>query len=141
MMESLKTGKTSGNRYTVFSLWDTYRNVSQLMTLLFPERQVEIIRTMVDMYKESGWLPKWELFGRETLTMEGDPSIPYIVDAWMRGIRDFDVETAYQAMRKGATTPGEFNLMRPDANDYFTKGYVPLREKFDNSVSHALGIT
>ena len=138
MMESLKTGKTSGNRYTVFSLWDTYRNVSQLMTLLFPERQVEIIRTMVDMYKESGWLPKWELFGRETLTMEGDPSIPYIVDAWMRGIRDFDVEIAYQAMRKGATTPGEFNLMRPDANDYFTKGYVPLREKFDNSVSHAL---
>lgn len=138
MMESLKTGKTSGNRYTVFSLWDTYRNVSQLMTLLYPERQVEIIRTMVDMYKESGWLPKWELFGRETLTMEGDPSIPYIVDAWMRGIRDFDVETAYQAMRKGATTPGEFNLMRPDANDYFTKGYVPLREKFDNSVSHAL---
>lgn len=138
MMESLKTGKSSGNRYTVFSLWDTYRNVSQLMTLLFPERQVEIIRTMVDMYKESGWLPKWELFGRETLTMEGDPSIPYIVDAWMRGIRDFDVETAYQAMRKGATTPGEFNLMRPDANDYFTKGYVPLREKFDNSVSHAL---
>ena len=138
MMESLKTGKTSGNRYTVFSLWDTYRNVSQLMTLLFPERQVEIIRTMVDMYKESGWLPKWELFGRETLTMEGDPSIPYIVDAWLRGIRDFDVETAYQAMRKGATTPGEFNLMRPDANDYFTKGYVPLREKFDNSVSHAL---
>ena len=138
MMESLKTGKTSGNRYTVFSLWDTYRNVSQLMTLLFPERQVEIIRTMVDMYKESGWLPKWELFGRETLTMEGDPSIPYIVDAWMRGIRDFDVETAYQAMRKGATTRGEFNLMRPDANDYFTKGYVPLREKFDNSVSHAL---
>ncbi|MFV0270686.1 MAG: GH92 family glycosyl hydrolase [Macellibacteroides fermentans] len=138
MMESLKTGKTSGNRYTVFSLWDTYRNVSQLMTLLFPERQVEIIRTMVDMYKESGWLPKWELFGRETLTMEGDPSIPYIVDAWMRGIRDFDVETAYQAMRKGATTPGEFNLMRPDANDYFSKGYVPLREKFDNSVSHAL---
>ncbi|OCW92969.1 alpha-mannosidase [Macellibacteroides sp. HH-ZS] len=138
MMESLKTGKTSGNRYTVFSLWDTYRNVSQLMTLLFPERQVEIIRTMIDMYKESGWLPKWELFGRETLTMEGDPSIPYIVDAWMRGIRDFDVETAYQAMRKGATTPGEFNLMRPDANDYFTRGYVPLREKFDNSVSHAL---
>ena len=76
------------------------------MTLLFPERQLDIIRTMVDMYKESGWLPKWELYGRETLTMEGDPSIPYIVDAWMRGLRDFDVETAYEAMRKGATTPG-----------------------------------
>ncbi|WP_455639670.1 GH92 family glycosyl hydrolase [Parabacteroides sp.] len=138
MMESLKVGHTTGNRYTVFSLWDTYRNVSTLMTLLFPERQLDIIRTMIDMYKESGWLPKWELYGRETLTMEGDPSIPYIVDAYMRGLRDFDVETAYEAMRKGATTPGEFNLLRPDNNDYMSKGYVPLREQYDNSVSHAL---
>lgn len=137
-MESLKTMKTSGNRYTVFSLWDTYRNVHQLLSLVYPERQIEMVHTMIDMYKESGWLPKWELFGRETLTMEGDPSIPVIVDTWFRGLRDFDVETAYEAMKKGATTPGEFNLMRPDANDYFTKGYVPLREQFDNSVSHAL---
>lgn len=138
MMESLKVGHTTGNRYTVFSLWDTYRNVSTLMTLLYPELQQDIIRSMVDMYKESGWLPKWELYGRETLTMEGDPSIPYIVDAWMRGLRDFDVEAAYAGMRKGATTPGEFNLLRPDANDYFSKGYVALREQYDNSVSHAL---
>ena len=56
----------------------------------------------------------------------------------MRGLRDFDEQTAYEAMRKGATTPGEFNLLRPDANDYFSKGYVPLREQYDNSVSHAL---
>lgn len=137
-MESLKTMKTNGNRYTVFSLWDTYRNVHQLLSLVYPERQIEMVRTMIDMYKESGWLPKWELFGRETFTMEGDPSIPVIVDTYFRGLRDFDVETAYEAMKKGATTPGEFNLMRPDANDYFTKGYVPLREQFDNSVSHAL---
>ena len=121
MMESLKVGHTTGNRYTVFSLWDTYRNVSTLMTLLYPERQLDIIRTMLDMYRENGWLPKWELYGRETFTMEGDPSIPYIVDAWMRGLRDFDEQTAYEAMRKGATTPGEFNLLRPDANDYFTR--------------------
>ena len=138
MMESLKVGHTTGNRYTVFSLWDTYRNVSTLMTLLYPERQLDIIRTMLDMYRENGWLPKWELYGRETFTMEGDPSIPYIVDAWMRGLRDFDEQTAYEAMRKGATTPGEFNLLRPDANDYFSKGYVPLREQYDNSESHAL---
>lgn len=138
MMESLKVGHTTGNRYTVFSLWDTYRNVSTLMTLLYPEKQLDIIRTMIDMYKESGWLPKWELYGRETLTMEGDPSIPYIVDAYMRGLRDYDIETAYEGMRKGATTPGEFNLLRPDNNDYMSKGYVPLRELYDNSVSHAL---
>ena len=138
MMESLKVGHTTGNRYTVFSLWDTYRNVSTLMTLLYPEKQLDIIRTMIDMYKESGWLPKWELYGRETLTMEGDPSIPYIVDAYLRGLRDYDIETAYEGMRKGATTPGEFNLLRPDNNDYMSLGYVPLREQYDNSVSHAL---
>ena len=137
-MESLQVGHTKGNRYTVFSLWDTYRNVSTLMTLLYPDRQIDIIRTMIDMYNENGWLPKWELYGRETFTMEGDPSIPYIVDAYMRGLRDYNVNLAYEAMRKGATTPGEFNLLRPDANDYFTRGYVPLREQYDNSVSHAL---
>ncbi len=137
-MESLEKGHTTGNRFTVFSLWDTYRNVSTLMTLLYPERQLDIINTMIDMYKENGWLPKWELYGRETFTMEGDPSIPYIVDAYMRGLRGFDIETAYTAMRKGATTPGEFNLLRPDADDYFSLGYVPLRGKYDNSVSHAL---
>ena len=137
-MESAEIRTAEGNRYTVFSLWDTYRNVSTLMTLLYPEKQLDIIRTMIDMYKESGWLPKWELYGRETLTMEGDPSIPYIVDAYMRGLRDYDIETAYEGMRKGATTPGEFNLLRPDNNDYMSKGYVPLREQYDNSVSHAL---
>ena len=61
-------------------------------TLAYPERQMDMVRSMVDMYREHGWLPKWELYGRETLTMEGDPSIPVIVDSWMKGLRDFDVE-------------------------------------------------
>jgi predicted alpha-1,2-mannosidase len=138
MMESLEIGHTTGNRYTVFSLWDTYRNVGPLMTLLYPEKQLDIIRTMIAMYKENGWLPKWELYGRETLTMEGDPAIPYIVDAYLRGLRGFDVDTAYEAMCKSTTTPGEFNLLRPDIDDYINKGYIPLREQYDNSVSHAL---
>lgn len=90
------------------------------------------------MYREHGWLPKWELYGRETLTMEGDPSIPVIVDTWMKGLRDFDVDLAYEAMYKSATLPGAENLMRPDNDDYMSKGYVPLREQYDNSVSHAL---
>lgn len=137
-MESNEILTTQGRRYTVFSLWDTYRNVHQLMTLLFPDRQLDMVRTMIDMYREHGWLPKWELYGRETLTMEGDPAIPVIVDTWMKGLRDFDLKTAYEAMRKSATAPGAENLMRPDADDYFNLGYVPLREQYDNSVSHAL---
>lgn len=126
------------DRYTVFSLWDTYRNLHQLLTLVYPERQEAMVNSMLDIYREHGWLPKWELYGRETLTMEGDPSIPVIVDTWSKGLRNFDVEEAYEAMRKGAVTPGSENLMRPDNDDYMKLGYVPLREEFDNSVSHAL---
>lgn len=137
-MESNEILRTDHNRYTVFSLWDTYRCTHQLMTLLFPDRQMDMVRTMVDQYKESGWLPKWELYGRETFTMEGDPAIPVIVDSWQKGLRDFDVNLAYEAMRKGAVTPGAQNPLRPDNDDYLAKGYCPLVEPFDNSVSHAL---
>ena len=137
-MESNNIGKTDDNSYTVFSLWDTYRNVHQMLTLLYPKRQLDIVRTMVGMYKEGGWFPRWELYSRETLTMEGDPAIPVIVDSWMKGLRDFDVEVAYEAMIKSATTPGIDNFLRPDIDDYIGSGYIPLKSEFDNSVSHAL---
>lgn len=137
-MEGDEILTTQGQRYTVFSLWDTYRNVHQLLTLVYPERQLQMVRTMIDMYREHGWLPKWELFGRETYTMEGDPAIPVIVDSYLKGLRDFDVKLAYEAMRKGAVTPGKDNKLRPDNDDYLALGYVPLRAEFDNSVSHAL---
>lgn len=129
---------STGDRYTVFSLWDTYRNVHQLLTLVYPVRQQHMLQSMLAMYDEHGWLPKWELYGRETYTMEGDPSIPVIVDSWLKGLRGFDINKAYEAMRKGATTPGPQNKLRPDNDDYMKLGYVPLREQYDNSVSHAL---
>ena len=137
-LETDKILTTKGQRYTVFSLWDTYRNVHQMLTMIYPERQLQMVRSMIDMYKESGWLPKWELYGRETFTMEGDPSIPVIANTWLMGLKDFDINTAYEAMVKGATTPGDQNLLRPDNDDYISRGYVPLREQYDNSVSHAL---
>ena len=137
-MEGNEILTTKHNRYTVFSLWDTYRNVHQLFTLVYPERQMDMIHTMVGMYKEHGWFPKWELFGRETYTMEGDPSIPVIVDSWMKGLRDFDINVAYEGMYKSATTAGKDNLMRPDIDEYIRRGYCPMESQFDNSVSHAL---
>ena len=142
-MESHKILRTTGNRYTVFSLWDTYRNLHQLMTLIYPERQIEMVRSMVDMSKEWGWLPKWELFGRETFTMEGDPAIPVIVDTWRKGLTDFDIDAAYIAMKKSADTAGKSNPMRPDIDPYINYGYIPLGffagdNSGDNSVSHAL---
>lgn len=137
-MESNEIKRTNGSRYTVFSLWDTYRNLHQLLTLVYPERQTAMLQSMIDMYHEHGWLPKWELYSRETLTMEGDPAIPVIVDSWLKGLRNFDIQTAWQAMWKSANTRGAENLLRPDNDDYLQLGYVPLREKYDNSVSHAL---
>lgn len=138
-MESFEILETDNcNRYTVFSLWDTYRNFHPLMALLYPQEQLDMIRSMIGMYKESGWLPKWELNSKETHVMEGDPAIPVIVDSYLRGLRDFDVEAAYQAMYKSATSQGKDNKLRPDIDHYLTEGYVPLTEEFDNSVSHAL---
>lgn len=143
LMENEKNGVTERNRYTVFSLWDTYRNLHQLMTLVYPEKQIDMVNSMVDMYKEWGWLPKWELFGRETFTMEGDPSIPVIVDTWRKGLKQFDIDAAYEAMTKSATLPGAHNKMRPDNDPYLEKDYIPLGvhegdNSGDNSVSHAL---
>lgn len=137
-MESNKILSTSHNRYTVFSLWDTFRNVHPFMTLVFPDQQLDMVRTLIDMYKEWGWLPRWELYGNETLTMSGDPATAMIADTWLRGLRDFDTDAAYKAMLKSANTPGKDNFLRTDNDDYIALGYVPLRETFDNSVSHAL---
>lgn len=143
LMESGNNGVTDRNRYTVFSLWDTYRNLHQLMTLVYPEKQNDMVHSMIEMYREWGWLPKWELYGRETFTMEGDPAIPVIVDTWRKGLRDFDIDLAYEAMKKSATMPGKENRMRPDIDPYIERGYIPLGTHHndnsgDNSVSHAL---
>ena len=143
-MEQGERGLAVGyDRYTVFSLWDTYRNVHQLLTLAYPERQTDMIRSMVGMSQEWGWLPRWELYGRETFTMEGDPAIPVIVDSYLKGLRDFDIEAAYEAMRRSATTEGKSNPIRPDIDPYIERGYIPVGWfandlSGDNSVSHAL---
>lgn len=142
-MESDQKGYSHHTRYTIFSLWDTYRNLHQLLTLAYPEQQTDMLRTLVGMYDEWGWLPRWELFGRETFTMEGDPAAIVIADSWIKGLRDFDITKAYEAMLKSATTEGGKNPIRPDINPYIENGYIPLWYfsndlSGDNSVSHAL---
>ncbi len=119
-------GNSNRNRYSVFSLWDTYRNVHPLLSLVYPEIQSEMVQTMVDMYKESGWLPKWELLGMETDVMVGDPATPVIADTYLRGIRDFDIDLAYEAITKASETAESDNLLRPGIDDYNKLGYVPV---------------
>ena len=138
-MESPETSTiTNGNRHTVFSLWDTYRTVHPMLTLVYPQNQIDMINSMLMMYDEHGWLPKWELYSRETHVMQGDPALIVIADSWLRGLKDFDVEKAYEAMIKSATTEGKNNFIRPDNDFYAEHFYLPFLEPYDNSVAQAL---
>lgn len=133
-MITRETLKTEGRRYTVFSLWDTYRNLHQLMSLVYPKQQSNMVKSMLQIYDESGWLPKWELNATETTTMVGDPAGIVIADSYLRGIRDFDVEKAYEAMLKSADQL-EANPLRPGIQDYIEKGYLTTKTTNSGSVS------
>lgn len=87
-------------QYTVFSLWDTYRAAHPLFTITQKKRTADMINSMLKHYDAYGLLPVWELAGNETNCMIGNHSIPVIVEAWMKGIRNFDGEKAYEAMKK-----------------------------------------
>ncbi len=93
---------TDRSNYTVFSLWDTYRGLHPLMTLIQPERVNDYIRTMLDIYKQQGKLPVWHLEGNETNTMIGYPAVPVIAEAFLKGYRDYDVSLAYEAVKHSA---------------------------------------
>lgn len=89
-------------RYTIFSLWDTYRAAMPLMTVLHPEKMPDIINTMLDICDDQGRLPVWHLWGNETDCMVGNPGIPVVADAIVKGIGGFDRERAFEAIRKTA---------------------------------------
>jgi predicted alpha-1,2-mannosidase len=111
-------------RYTTFSLWDTYRTVHPLLTLCYPLQQQQMVNTMISMYKENGWLPKWEVGASESYTMVGDPAVPVITDAYKKGIKNIDIQTAYKAMLQQSSKQ-EKNSIRPGYNQYLQYGYIP----------------
>jgi len=86
------------NQYTVFSLWDTYRTIHPLFTLIQPERTNEFIRTFLRQFKEGKDLPVWELASCETECMIGYHSVSVIADAFMKGLKEYDKDEALEAM-------------------------------------------
>ncbi len=119
------------NYYTVFSLWDTFRGEHPLFTITEQQRTVDFIKTMLAQYEQGGRLPVWELAANETECMIGYHAIPVIVDAYMKGIRDFDVELAFEAMKHSAEMD-HFGLKY-----YKEMGYIPAHEESE-SVSKTL---
>ncbi|MCK4407501.1 MAG: GH92 family glycosyl hydrolase, partial [Bacteroidales bacterium] len=117
--------------YTVFSLWDTFRAEHPLFTIIENKRTTDFIKSMLDIYKRGGLLPVWELAGNETGCMIGYHSVPVIVDAYMKGIRDFDIKLAFNAMKKSA----EQNHLGLEF--YKKSGYIPA-DKEGESVSKTL---
>lgn len=120
-----------GNQYTVFSLWDTFRATHPLFTITEQEKTNEFIQTFVRQYQDGGILPIWELAGNYTGCMIGYHAIPVITDAYRKGIRDYDVETIYEAMKHSA------NQDKLGLDYYKTQGFIPANGEGE-SVSKTL---
>ncbi|MDJ0625806.1 MAG: GH92 family glycosyl hydrolase [Candidatus Caenarcaniphilales bacterium] len=117
--------------YTVFSLWDTFRAVHPLFTLIQPERVDDFIESLIDGYQKTDRLPVWPLWGNETGTMIGYHAVSVIAEAYLKGFKGFDIEKAYEAMKITAE--------REDLGlkEYKKFGYIPS-DKVNWSVSRTL---
>lgn len=124
-----------------FSIWDTFRAEMPLLTLIQPERNIDVIRTMLAQFEQGGWLPTPQQFGNSyTNDMIGDHLVSVILDAYMKGIKNFDLEKAYEAVKKNAleTPPAEHRSRGRVGLDYYTEfEYLPS-DMANQSVSRTL---
>ncbi|WP_108866215.1 GH92 family glycosyl hydrolase [Aquimarina aquimarini] len=127
-----KIHKTEGfNNYTVFSLWDTFRGLHPLLTIIEPEVTRDIVVTLQKKHEQFGEIPMWELAANDTRCMIGYHGVSVIADAYLKGITNVDVEKTLQAMIESA------NVKKRGINYYTELGYVPSN-KNSQSVSKTL---
>lgn len=100
-----------GRMYTSFSLWDTYRAEHPLLILLNPERVGDMMQSLLRMYQEGGWLPKWPN-PSYTGIMTGAPAEIALAEAMAKGVAGFDYDLAREAIQKNATVPQKFDETR-----------------------------
>ena len=136
-----KVHQTSDFQYfTDLSIWDTFRTVHPLYTLIAPKDQRNMVVSLVKMLEQGGWLPRWPSGHGYSNSMLGTPADILIAEAYLKGIRDFDVEKAYQAMRRTAlapTPPGAAFSGRQGVDRYLQYGYCPAG-LVERSVSRTL---
>ena len=118
-------------RYTNFSLWDTYRAKQPLMTIIEPQKAGAFVASMVDICDKQGRLPVWHLWGNETNCMVGDPAIPTVADAIVKGIGGFNREEAFEAIKKTAASNERGKGLR------HAYGYIPCN-MFGEAVAYEL---
>jgi len=111
--------------YTDFSLWDTYRTLHPWLSLVYPEHQRDMLRSMVAMSVQGGAPPQWPLGIGETDGMVGDSAAVVFADSWARGVRDFDLEAAYAVLRESAMTPLPAHG-RDHVAEYAATGWIPI---------------
>lgn len=139
-------GDTLNPMYTIFSLWDTFRALHPLMTIIDPDLNNAFIRSLIKKHQEGGIFPMWDMASNYTGTMIGYHAVPVIVDAYMKGYHNFNVNEAYKACLRVAeydTTgikcpPLVLPHLMPQAKYWKNKiGYVPC-DKDNEAVAKAL---
>jgi len=115
-------------QYTSFSMWDTYRTAHQVIDLVAPERVGDMVHSLIEDARESGWLPKWVYAHFDTNEMIGDPAANVIADAYLKGlVNPADVQSAYAAVLHNATdVPNRSPFEgRTGLEAYVNRGFVP----------------
>ena len=120
--------------YGDFSMWDTYRALHPLYNIIAPKESADMMQSLVTMYEQGGWLPIFPCWNSYTAAMIGDHCSVALADAYVKGIRGFNAEKAYEAMRKNAfETPASYDdykngMGRRALTSYLKYGYIPLED-------------
>ncbi|MBP9600376.1 MAG: GH92 family glycosyl hydrolase [Lutibacter sp.] len=129
-----------GYMFTDNGFWDTFRAVFPFFNLMYPELNGEIMQGLANTYKESGWLPEWASPGHRDC-MIGSNSAPIISDAFLKGVKDMDVEILLEAMLKNATVSDGRpvnSVGRAGLEYYNTLGYVPYNVGINENAARTL---
>lgn len=118
--------------------WDTFRALYPFLSLMFPSINKEMQAGLVNDYSEGGWLPEWSSPGYANI-MIGNNSASVVADAYIKGLRGYDIDSLYAALIKGANNEGPMDAVaRRGAPYYLQLGYVPYDVKIDESAARTL---
>jgi predicted alpha-1,2-mannosidase len=129
-----------GYMFTDNGFWDTFRAVFPFFNMMYPELNGKIMEGLANTYKESGWLPEWASPGHRDV-MIGSNSAPIIADAFLKGVKNMDVEVLLEAMLKNATVADgrPVNSVGRAGLDYYNKlGYVPYNVGIHENAARTL---